>query len=249
MYSDKHYPPTFLSGNKSLRDMFTDPSEYDRRMTNITERSVETKRNEEMRAKAMKRIADEQASRQLMAIGQTKPPPASNYRSYLNMPEKPKEEKITHTSTRTSRSRPSFAHEPQIQVPERNFTMFTHSSSRWSDRASSFDLNNRAGSVGRYSYHSHNPSSVPSSSKRPDAQTSWYMVRPRAASLTGPSEESKCEIVPVGKIEQNISSNGVHKNVPEKRQQQFYTDKYFSRQFLSDSKPLSAMIVRKQWHL
>ena len=38
MFSDRNYPPSFLSGNRSLRDMLKDPNEYDRRMDTMSKR-------------------------------------------------------------------------------------------------------------------------------------------------------------------------------------------------------------------
>ena len=36
MFTDRHFPPTFLSKNPSLRDMVKDTSDYDRRLTEIS---------------------------------------------------------------------------------------------------------------------------------------------------------------------------------------------------------------------
>ena len=36
MYTDKHFPPTFLSKNPSLRDMVKDTTDYDRRIDDIS---------------------------------------------------------------------------------------------------------------------------------------------------------------------------------------------------------------------
>lgn len=36
MYTDKHFPPTFLSKNPSLRDMVKDQTDYDRRIDDIS---------------------------------------------------------------------------------------------------------------------------------------------------------------------------------------------------------------------
>jgi len=45
MFTDKHFPPTFLSKNPSLRDMVKDQTDYDRRITDIsTNFKRETKR-------------------------------------------------------------------------------------------------------------------------------------------------------------------------------------------------------------
>ena len=44
MFTDKHFPPTFLSKNPSLRDMVKDQTDYDRRISDITTKfQTETK--------------------------------------------------------------------------------------------------------------------------------------------------------------------------------------------------------------
>ena len=87
MFSDRHYPTTFLSGNRSLRDMFTvrifklfffqftnldffffkklfqDPEEYDRRMAVISKRNDDTQKSVESRNSRIKDIT-ERRSRQ-----------------------------------------------------------------------------------------------------------------------------------------------------------------------------------------
>jgi hypothetical protein len=61
MFSDRNFPPTFLAGNKSLRDMSKDPDEYDRRMSNFENRQLEQQKTRETRDAQMKRIAEERA--------------------------------------------------------------------------------------------------------------------------------------------------------------------------------------------
>ena len=53
MFTDKHYPPTFLSNNRSLRDMVKDRTDYDKRINEIsTNFNDETKRAKEKQASA-----------------------------------------------------------------------------------------------------------------------------------------------------------------------------------------------------
>ena len=49
MFSDRHFPPSFLAGNKSIRDMLKDPEEYDRRMTNLNKRKEELQKERDKR--------------------------------------------------------------------------------------------------------------------------------------------------------------------------------------------------------
>ena len=96
----------------------------------------------------------------------------------------------------------------------------------------------------RKSYQSPISYQYPSSSKRPD---STYLVR-RVASLGELSDQSrKTEIFPVKSsptppppTRSKVAGNSNNQN------QQFYTDRNFSKTFLSDSIPLSQMIVDKK---
>ena len=55
MFSDKHYPPSFLTGNKSIRDMLKNPEEYDRRMEEIDKRRLDLQKEREAREANMHR--------------------------------------------------------------------------------------------------------------------------------------------------------------------------------------------------
>ena len=57
-HSDKHFPSSFLSNNKSLRDMFKDPDEYDRRMASLSQRNEESQRSLESRNARIKDVVD-----------------------------------------------------------------------------------------------------------------------------------------------------------------------------------------------
>ena len=61
MFSDKHYPPSFLTGNKSIRDMLKNPEEYDRRMEEIDKRRLDLQKEREAREANMHRIVDERS--------------------------------------------------------------------------------------------------------------------------------------------------------------------------------------------
>ena len=58
MFSDRHYPSSFLAGNKSLRDMFKDPEEYDRRMTSLSKRNEDTQKSLESRNSRIKELSE-----------------------------------------------------------------------------------------------------------------------------------------------------------------------------------------------
>ena len=59
MFSDKHYPPSFLAGNRSLRDMLKNPEEYDRRMQELDQRRQDFQKEREAREANVKRVTDE----------------------------------------------------------------------------------------------------------------------------------------------------------------------------------------------
>ena len=61
MFSDKHYPPSFLAGNRSLRDMLKNPEEYDRRMEEIDRRRQDLQKEREAREANVKRVVDERS--------------------------------------------------------------------------------------------------------------------------------------------------------------------------------------------
>ena len=61
MFSDKHYPPSFLTGNKSIRDMLKNPEEYDRRMEEIDKRRLDLQKERESREANMHRLVDERS--------------------------------------------------------------------------------------------------------------------------------------------------------------------------------------------
>lgn len=46
MFTDRHFPSSFLSGNPSLRDMVKDKGDFDRRLDDINKRQVERRRQE-----------------------------------------------------------------------------------------------------------------------------------------------------------------------------------------------------------
>ena len=59
MFSDRHYPPSFLAGNRSLRDMIKDPEEYDRRMETFNKRREDEVKAKEVREENIKRVIEE----------------------------------------------------------------------------------------------------------------------------------------------------------------------------------------------
>ena len=59
MFSDRHYPPSFLAGNRSLRDMIKDPEEYDRRMETFNIRREDEVKAKEVREENIKRVIEE----------------------------------------------------------------------------------------------------------------------------------------------------------------------------------------------
>ncbi len=59
MFSDRHYPPSFLAGNKSIRDMLKDPEEYDRRLESINQRRQAIQKEREEREANLKRVTSE----------------------------------------------------------------------------------------------------------------------------------------------------------------------------------------------
>ena len=61
MFSDKHYPPSFLAGNRSLRDMLKNPEDYDRRMEEIDKRRQDLQKERESREANVKRVVDERS--------------------------------------------------------------------------------------------------------------------------------------------------------------------------------------------
>ena len=69
MFSDRHYPSTFLSGNKSLRDMFKDPGEYDRRMAALSKQTEDKQKSVESRNARIKELTD----RKSRIFGQEQP--------------------------------------------------------------------------------------------------------------------------------------------------------------------------------
>ncbi len=82
------------------------------------------------------------------------------------------------------------------------------------------------------------------------------MVRPRASSVNSGSDSynnstsglttsgSQTEIVPLRSSQTDLTSREAAALRPKPAQ--FYTDKYFSHQFLSNSIPLSQMIVYRK---
>ena len=61
MFSDRHFPPSFLAGNKSIRDMLKDPEEHDRRMTNLNKRKEELQKERDKRDANVKRVVEEKS--------------------------------------------------------------------------------------------------------------------------------------------------------------------------------------------
>ena len=59
MFSDRHYPPSFLAGNRSLRDMIKGPEEYDRRMETFNKRREDEVKAKEVREENIKRVIEE----------------------------------------------------------------------------------------------------------------------------------------------------------------------------------------------
>ena len=62
MFSDRHYPPSFLAGNRSLRDMIKNPEEYDRRMESLSQRRQNEVKAQEMREENIKRVIEEKSN-------------------------------------------------------------------------------------------------------------------------------------------------------------------------------------------
>ena len=47
MFTDRHFPTSFLSGNPSLRDMVKDKGDFDRRLDDINKRQVERRQRQD----------------------------------------------------------------------------------------------------------------------------------------------------------------------------------------------------------
>merc|ERR1712088_494387 len=107
MFSDKHYPPSFLTGNKSIRDMLKNPEEYDRRM-------VDLQKERESREANMHRIVDER-SKYLYT------PPASSLNTPMN---RSRESSISRdqvsTSSKTGKNHVTFDNSSKSDVYSKN---------------------------------------------------------------------------------------------------------------------------------
>ena len=125
MFSDRHYPPSFLAGNRSLRDMIKDPEEYDRRLESFNKRREDESKAKEVREENIKRVIEEKnryacpprfynndSSRS--SNKESSQPPTAAPREVSNTP---KSYQDVYVRNRVSRYTPE---------PERSFTMFVH---------------------------------------------------------------------------------------------------------------------------
>ena len=121
MFSDRHYPPSFLAGNRSLRDMIKDPEEYDRRLESFNKRREDECKAKEVREENIKRVIEEKnryaCPSRFYNETSTKSSRSSNMESSQQAP-RPKSYQDVYV-----RNRVSSRYTPE---PERSFTMFVH---------------------------------------------------------------------------------------------------------------------------
>lgn len=126
MFSDRHYPPSFLAGNRSLRDMIKDPEEYDRRLESFNKRREDECKAKEVREENIKRVIEEKnryaCPSRFYNETSTKSSRSSNMESSQQAPRD-----VSHTPKSYQdvyvRNRVSSRYTPE---PERSFTMFVH---------------------------------------------------------------------------------------------------------------------------
>lgn len=228
-----------------MRDMFKDPEEYDRRMANIANRQKELSHAQKTRETSIKRAIEEKSKNCFHREYQSPQEVYSNRSSReasvtKERPPSRNTNEDVYVRNRVTRYTPE---------PERNFTMYVHGPRR-SDLAIGSTLGymrprpstNTDSPFQRKTNTSRQPPTFYGHSE--PTPNSWYVVR-RAASSGQVGQGTSSEIVNLSRPSTPTASLNEEKVVNDNRPS-FYTDKYFSSSFLSDSVPLSKMLVYKK---